>query len=147
MSKKIKAAIKVGLVPIVCVGETFSQREENKTLQVIQEQIEQGLKDISSEEAKDLVVAYEPVWAIGTGRNATAAQAEEVQKYIRNSLARMYNDSIAAGIRIQYGGSVKPENIDELIQQPDIDGALVGGASLNLDSFSQIIKVCQEVKK
>ena len=147
VNKKIKAAIKAGLIPIVCVGETLIQREENKTLEVIKEQIQQGFKDISPEEAKDLVVAYEPIWAIGTGRNATAAQAEEVQKYIRNLLAKMYNDGIAEGIRIQYGGSVKPENIAELIRQPDIDGALVGGASLNIDSFSQIIRVCQEVKK
>ena len=147
VNKKIKAVLKAGLTPIVCVGETLSQREENKTLQVIKEQIQQGLKDISFEEAKTLVIAYEPIWAIGTGRNATAAQAEEAQKYIRNLLSQMYNDTIAEMIRIQYGGSVKPENIKELIQQPDIDGALVGGASLTIDSFTQIVKICAEVKK
>jgi len=147
VNKKIKAAIKGGLTPIVCVGETLTQREEDKTLAVIQEQIHQGLKDISPDEAKDLVIAYEPVWAIGTGRNATAAQAEEAQNYIRKLLSKMYNDVIAEGIRIQYGGSVKPDNIEELIRQPDIDGALVGGASLAIDSFSQIVKICAKVKK
>jgi triosephosphate isomerase len=147
VNKKIKAAIKSGLTPIVCVGETLTQREENKTLQVIDQQIQQGFKDISSQEVKDLVVAYEPVWAIGTGRNATAAQAQEVQKYIRDLLAKKYNEAIAGSIRIQYGGSVKPGNIQELIQQPDIDGALVGGASLAIDSFSQIVKICTQVKK
>jgi len=147
VNKKIKTVINSGLNPIVCVGETLSQRDENKTLQVIKEQIQQGLKDISSDEIKDLVVAYEPVWAIGTGRNATATQAQEAQKYIRDLLTKMYNDTIASEIRIQYGGSVKPENIKELILQPDIDGALVGGASLKIDSFSKIVAVCSEVKK
>ena len=147
VNKKIKTVINSGLNPIVCVGETLSQRDENKTLQVIKEQIQQGLKDISSDEIKDLVVAYEPVWAIGTGRNATATQAQEAQKYIRDLLTKMYNDTIASEIRIQYGGSVKPENIKELILQPDIDGALVGGASLKIESFSQIVKICSEVKK
>ena len=147
VNKKIKAAIKSGLIPIVCVGETLTQREENRTLEVIKEQIQQGLRDIIFPEAKGLIVAYEPVWAIGTGRNATPAQAQEVQKYIRKLLSGVYNDSIAATIRIQYGGSVKPENIEELIKQPDIDGALVGGASLKIDSFSQIVKICAKLRK
>lgn len=147
VNKKIKAALKSELIPIVCVGETLSQREEQQTMRVIKEQIQEGLKDIPAEEAEKLVIAYEPVWAIGTGRNATAEQAEEVQKYIRNLLSEIYNEATAEGIRIQYGGSVKPENIKELIQQPDIDGALIGGASLKIDSFSRIVKICQEVKK
>ena len=147
VNKKIRAAMKAGLIPIACVGETLTQREEGKTLEVIEEQIQQGLKGISAEEAGGLVVAYEPVWAIGTGRNATPGQAEEVQIYIRNLLSRMYNEAIAKALRIQYGGSVKPENIKELMQQPDIDGALVGGASLKIDSFSQMVKICAEVKK
>ncbi|MFH1577993.1 MAG: triose-phosphate isomerase [Candidatus Omnitrophota bacterium] len=147
VNKKIKAALKSGLIPIVCVGETLAQREENKTLEVIKEQLRGALADISSEEAEGIVIAYEPIWAIGTGRNATAAQAEEVHKYIRNLLAEMYNHSMSAAIRIQYGGSVKPENIGELIEQPNIDGALVGGASLKVETFSQIVKVCQGVKK
>jgi triosephosphate isomerase len=147
VNRKIKAALRAGLIPIVCVGETLSQREENRTPEIIKEQVQQGLKDISPQEAERLVVAYEPVWAIGTGRNATAAQAEETQIYIRNLLTRMYNNSIAEIIRIQYGGSVKPENIEELIKQPNIDGALIGGASLNIDSFSQIVKICARIKK
>ena len=147
VNKKLKAVLKSGLTPIVCVGETLAQREGNKTLEVIKGQVQKGLKDISSEEAQGLVIAYEPVWAIGTGRNATAAQAEEVQKYIRNLLAKLYNNTIAEAIRIQYGGSVKPENIEELIKQPDIDGALVGGASLKIDSFSQNVKNCAGVNK
>jgi triosephosphate isomerase len=147
VNKKIKAALKSELIPIVCVGETLSQREEQQTMRVIKEQIQEGLKDIPAEEAEKLVIAYEPVWAIGTGRNATAEQAEEVQKYIRNLLSEIYNEATAEGIRIQYGGSVKPENIKQLIQQPDIDGALIGGASLKIDSFSRIVKICQEVKK
>ena len=147
VNKKIKAVLKAGLTPIVCVGETLTQRDENKTLEVIKEQIQQGLKDIPSQEVERLVVAYEPVWAIGTGKNATAAQAEETQNYIRNLLSQMYNKAIAEVIRIQYGGSVNPENISQLIQQPDIDGALVGGGSLKVDSFSQIVKICAGVKK
>lgn len=147
VNKKLKAAVKEGLIPIVCVGETLSQREENKTLDVIKEQIQQCFEGVILEQADRLVVAYEPIWAIGTGRNATAAQAQQVHGYIRSLLAGIYNEALAAGIRIQYGGSVKPENIKELIQQPDIDGALVGGASLSIDSFSRIVKVCAEVKK
>lgn len=147
VNKKIKAVITTGLNPIVCVGETLNQREENKTLQVVKEQIEQGLKDITPQQAENLVVAYEPIWAIGTGKNATAAEAEEVQKYIRNLLSQMYNNAVAEKIRIQYGGSVKPGNIEELIRQPNIDGALVGGASLKADSFSQIVKTCAEVSR
>ncbi len=147
VNKKIKAAIKARLIPIFCVGETLAEREQNKTLEVIKEQIQGGLKDISANDIESLIVAYEPVWAIGTGRNATAGQAEEVHKYIRNLLSKMYNSTIAGALRIQYGGSVKPENIEELIKQPDIDGALVGGASLKIDSFSDLVKICQEVKK
>jgi triosephosphate isomerase len=147
VNKKLKGAIGAGLTPIVCVGETLQQREANKTFDVIKHQVQEGLKDISAEQISGMVIAYEPIWAIGTGRNATAAQAEESQKYIRNLVGQMYNNTIAEAIRIQYGGSVKPENIKELIQQPDIDGALVGGASLKLDSFSEIVRVCAEVRK
>lgn len=147
VNKKIKAAIKTGLVPIVCVGETLKQREESQTLQVIKQQVEQCFTDISVESIKNLVIAYEPIWAIGTGKNATAAQAEEVQKYIRSLLTKLYDGKTAENIRIQYGGSVKPENIQELIQQPNIDGALVGGASLKIDVFGQIVKICAKVKK
>ncbi|MCM8763410.1 MAG: triose-phosphate isomerase [Candidatus Omnitrophica bacterium] len=140
VNKKIKAALRNGLVPIVCVGENLKEREENKTFDVIRDHIENGLKDISQEDAFKLVIAYEPVWAIGTGKTATPSQAQEAQKFIRDLLSKMYNNSVAQDIRIQYGGSVKPENIAELIKQPDIDGALVGGASLKVDSFSAIVK-------
>jgi triosephosphate isomerase len=105
------------------------------------------LRDIAQEDALKLVIAYEPVWAIGTGKTATAQQAQEAQKYIRDLLAKMYNSDAADSIRIQYGGSVKPENTTELIKQPDVDGALVGGASLTIESFTQIVKKASEVKK
>ncbi len=142
VNRKIKSVLRANIIPILCVGETLPQREENKTLEIIKEQVFGGLKDIPAAEAEKIVIAYEPVWAIGTGRNATPVQAEEVQKYIRNLLSEMYNTSIAEAVRIQYGGSVKADNIEELINQPNIDGALVGGASLKEDSFTQIIKVC-----
>lgn len=147
VNKKLKAALRQGLIPIVCVGENLSEREKGETFNVIKNHIKGGLEGINSEEALKLVIAYEPVWAIGTGKTATAIQAEEAQKYIRNLLAEMYNSAVAGPIRIQYGGSVKPENISELIGQPDIDGALVGGASLDVKSFSLIVKKAQEVKK
>ena len=147
VNNKIKAVLKAGLVPIFCVGETLTQREANQTLNIISEQVQQGLQGISRQEAEGLVVAYEPVWAIGTGKNATSQQAQEVHKYIRNLLVKMYNSSVAEGIRIQYGGSVKPENIGELIREADIDGALIGGASLKVDSFCEIVRICSEVKK
>ncbi|MDD5236314.1 MAG: triose-phosphate isomerase [Candidatus Omnitrophica bacterium] len=140
VNKKLKAALKHGLTPIVCVGENLSEREKNKTFDVIRDHVENGLKDITPEEASKLVIAYEPVWAIGTGKTATPGQAQEVQKFIRDLLGKMYNNAVAEAIRIQYGGSVKPENAAELMKQPDIDGALVGGASLKVDSFTAIVK-------
>ncbi|MBU0549572.1 MAG: triose-phosphate isomerase [Candidatus Omnitrophica bacterium] len=147
VNQKLKAVLESGMAPIVCVGETLKQREANKTLDIIKEQLQEGLEGISAEDAGRLIIAYEPVWAIGTGKNATATQAEEVHAYIRSLLEKIYTKDIAASIRIQYGGSVKPGNIEELMQQPDIDGALVGGASLNVDSFSEIIKISQRVRK
>ena len=109
--------------------------------------MQNGLKDISADEVLKIIIAYEPVWAIGTGKTASPAQAEEAQKYIREILLKMYNKNTAEEVRIQYGGSVKPENTFELISQPDIDGALVGGASLTAGSFSQIVKKASEVRK
>jgi len=147
VNKKIKAAIKYALTPIVCVGETLAEREKSKTFQVLDDYIKNGLKDISGEDILKIVIAYEPVWAIGTGKTATPEQAEEVHKYIRDLLVKMYNKDIADSLRIQYGGSVKPENIIELMRQPDVDGALVGGASLKVESFTQIVKRASEVKK
>ena len=142
--KKIAAALKHNLTPIVCVGENLKEREENKTFVVIKNQCEGSLKGFALEEMKKMVLAYEPVWAIGTGKTATSAQAQEVHQYIRNLLAQMYTDEAAQDVRIQYGGSVKPENIAELVSQKDIDGALVGGASLQAESFVKIVKNCHK---
>jgi len=140
VNKKIKAALNHALTPIVCVGEVLEEREGNKTFEVIEAQLRGSLSDLSSEEMKKLVLAYEPVWAIGTGKTATPDQAQEVHKFIRDLIKSLYDESLAESVRIQYGGSVKPENIKELISQPDIDGALVGGASLKSASFVDIIK-------
>jgi len=145
VNKKVKAAIKHRLIPIVCVGERLEERESGKTFEVVKEHVESGLEGLAIEESTDLVVAYEPVWAIGTGRNATAAQAQEVHAYIRQLLVSLFGRSLAEGIRIQYGGSVKPDNIAELIREEDVDGALVGGASLDLNSFTEIVKKAESV--
>ncbi len=147
VNKKIKAALKIGLAPIVCVGEVLKEREEGKTFKVLEDHIQNGLLGLNEEEAQKIIIAYEPVWAIGTGKTATAAQAQEAHKYIRELLKKMFGQEVADGIRIQYGGSVKPENAAELISQPDVDGALVGGASLKADSFVQIIIEAGKVKK
>jgi len=147
VNKKLKAALKHGLTPIVCVGENLAERERNKTFDVIKNHVENGLKDISSEDALKLVIAYEPVWAIGTGKTATPGQAQEAQKFIRDLLRKLYNNGTAEGVRIQYGGSVKVENAAELMKQPDIDGALVGGASLKIESFAAIVNNAIGAKK
>jgi triosephosphate isomerase len=147
VNKKIRPALVCGLIPIVCVGETLEEREASLTLKVLDGQVDKCLQGLSSDEVARLVIAYEPVWAIGTGKTASAAQAQEAHQHIRAILARMHSKELAGEIRIQYGGSVKPENINELMQQPDIDGALVGGASLNVDSFSSIVKKANGVKK
>lgn len=140
VNKKIKAVLAHGLTPIVCVGEVLQEREADKTFEVIEKQCTDGLAGFSAEEMEKMVIAYEPVWAIGTGKTATPDQAQEVHQFIRTLLAKLYDDNIAQIVRIQYGGSVKPENSVDLMSQPDIDGALVGGASLNADSFSEIVK-------
>jgi triosephosphate isomerase len=147
VNKKIKAALKHNLTPIVCVGETLQERESGETFKVLDDHIHNGLKDISDTDILKIVIAYEPVWAIGTGKTATSQQAEEAQKYIRDLLRKVYNNDIADLIRIQYGGSVKPENITELMSQPDVDGALVGGASLGVEIFTEIVKRASEVVK
>lgn len=147
VNKKLKSALKHGLTPIVCVGETLKEREENKTFKVLDDHVNNGLKGLSAEEASSVVLAYEPVWAIGTGKTATSAQAQEAHKYIRGLLEKLFGSEVSRAIRIQYGGSVKPDNTAELIAQPDVDGALVGGASLKIDSFSEIVKKASEVKK
>ncbi|MBL7071256.1 MAG: triose-phosphate isomerase [Candidatus Omnitrophica bacterium] len=140
VNKKLKAALNAGLSPIMCVGERLEEREGGKAFDVIKDHVENGLAGFSKDDAQKIVIAYEPVWAIGTGKTATPQQAEEVHKYIRELLAKMYNESVASEIRIQYGGSVKPENINDLINQQNIDGALVGGASLKVEQFIPIVK-------
>lgn len=142
VNKKAKAALKEGLKPIICVGEKLSDRQAGKTFDVVKDHVVNSLAGLTKEDMQKVVIAYEPVWAIGTGVNATKEQAEEVHKYIRGLLKDMFGAETANSVRIQYGGSVKPENIRELIAEEDVDGALVGGASLKADSFSQIIKGC-----
>lgn len=142
VNAKVKACFPSNLTPLVCVGETLEEREANKTLKIISSQIEKSLKDLTETQWADTLIAYEPVWAIGTGRNATAEQAQEVHASIRSLMNKLAGEAIAQKTRILYGGSVKPENIEELIAQPDIDGALVGGASLESRSFLSIIKSC-----
>lgn len=138
INKKIKTAIRHDLKPIFCIGETLKEREGGITFKVIETQVKEGLEGISESELKNLIVAYEPVWAIGTGKNATPEQAQEVHKFIRALVQKIYSASFAGQLVIQYGGSVKPENAAELLSQPDIDGALVGGACLKADSFIKI---------
>lgn len=147
VNKKIKAVLACGLTPIVCVGENLQQREENKTFEVIKDQCEHSLANLTPAELEKIILAYEPVWAIGTGRTATPDQAQEAHHFIRELLGKIGNKEVAVKIRIQYGGSVKPENTAELIAQPDIDGALVGGASLKEDSFVSIVKNSCGIKK
>ena len=147
VNKKIKSSLKHGLTPIICVGENLQEREAGNTFKVIQNHIQGSLTEISAQDLVKTVIAYEPVWAIGTGKTATPDQAQEVHKYIRDLLKKMYGEEAAVSIRIQYGGSVKPENIAELIGKPDVDGALVGGASLKVDSFSAIVIKASEVIK
>jgi len=140
VNKRLKAALNASLTPMVCVGETLEEREAEKTIAVIDQQIREGLAGVSSQDMAKVVIAYEPVWAIGTGKTATPDQAQEVHQFIRQLLAKIFGKEIAEKIRILYGGSVKDENIDQLMVQSDIDGALVGGASLKADSFARVIK-------
>lgn len=139
VTKKIDSAIKGQLTPVFCVGETEKERESKDTFSVLDKQITKGLKGFSSGQLEKLVVAYEPVWAIGTGKTATSDQAQEVHQFLRSMLEKIFGDSFSKTIRILYGGSVKPGNIAELMAMPDIDGALVGGASLDAETFSKIV--------
>jgi len=139
VNKKTRAAITGGLVPIVCIGETLEQRDGNETLAVLDRQIKEGLDGVTGEQLAKLVLAYEPVWAIGTGRNATPAQAGEAHFHIRQRLKQWFGLEAAERCRVLYGGSVKPDNIAKLVAEPDVDGALVGGASLDAKSFYAII--------
>ncbi len=143
INKKIKAAVENDLHPIFCIGETLEEREKGVTFKVIEAQVREGLEGLTAEELKNLVIAYEPVWAIGTGKTATPEQAREVHSFIRKLIGELYSTEFAEKLIVQYGGSVKPENAAELMSQPDIDGALVGGACLKADSFIKIIESAQ----
>jgi len=140
VNKKIKAVLKHGLTPICCVGESLEQRESGETFRVVEAQVKTDFDGLDRGQMMQVVIAYEPIWAIGTGRTATPEQANEVHAFIRKTLSALYDTSLAEAVRIQYGGSVKPENCDALMSQPDIDGALVGGASLKVESFSRIVR-------
>jgi triosephosphate isomerase len=140
IQRKVAAALASGLSVILCVGETLQQRRDNATESVLKTQLVNGLAGVSPESVSHLVVAYEPVWAIGTGQNATPDQAQQAHSFLRQVFARMYGEVLAQSLPIQYGGSVKPENVAELLHQPDVDGALVGGASLRADSFLAIVR-------
>ncbi|TWJ13776.1 triose-phosphate isomerase [Geobacter argillaceus] len=139
VNRKIKAAIAAGLTVLFCIGETLAERESGRTFDVLKRQVAGGLEGISEADLAKLVIAYEPVWAIGTGKTASDEQAQEAHAFIRQEVATLYGQATATAMRILYGGSVKPENIRGLIAQPDIDGALVGGASLKADSFAAIV--------
>ena len=139
VNKKVKAALTAGLIPIVCVGETLAEREANETEKVVGVQVKGGLDGLTVGQVAGLVIAYEPVWAIGTGRTASAEDANAVCAFIRRTIAGMLGEAAADSVRIQYGGSVKPDNVAELMAKPDIDGALVGGASLEAPTFSKLV--------
>ena len=140
VNSRLKAAIAAGLKPIVCIGETLEEREGNKTEAVLGKQLEDGLKDLDAATVGALVLAYEPVWAIGTGKTATPEMAQETHAFIRSKVAELFGKEAAENVRIQYGGSMKPENAEELVRQADIDGGLIGGAALKADSFAALVK-------
>lgn len=144
INKKVKAVLANGMKPILCVGEKLEEREAGKTLDIVSEQTVKGLEGISKEDAKNVVVAYEPVWAIGTGKTATPAMAQEVHAAIRKVLADAFGADVADSIQILYGGSMKPENADALLAEKDIDGGLIGGAALKADSFVALIESAQK---
>jgi len=139
VNKKIKAALKKDLIPVLCIGESEMERDSKETFSVLDRQVRKGLKGFSADQMETLVIAYEPVWAIGTGKTATADQAQEVHLFLRAMLGKKFGNKLAKSIRILYGGSVKSDNIKELMTMPDIDGALIGGASLEPETFSKIV--------
>jgi triosephosphate isomerase len=145
INKKVAAAIARGLGVILCVGETLDERDGGTTEKVLETQLSEGLKGLSSGDVNDLVIAYEPVWAIGTGRNATPEQAQSAHAFIRSWLSNRFGSTVGAATRIQYGGSVKPDNAAQLLGQTDVDGALVGGASLKAESFLAIVQAAEQV--
>jgi triosephosphate isomerase len=139
VNKKLRQALNKGLLPIVCVGETLKEREAGKANEVIERQVTGALKSVTAAEMQKVIIAYEPVWAIGTGKTATPDQANEIHSFIRKKSEIVYGKEIAGALRIQYGGSVTPENVSTLMAMPDIDGALVGGASLKPESFAALV--------
>jgi triosephosphate isomerase len=146
INQKVLASLKGQLKPILCIGETLAEREGNQTLKVVQTQLEAGLDGVSKDLATNVVIAYEPVWAIGTGKVASTEQAQEVHAFIRSLLVKLFGDAIAQKVRILYGGSMKPANAPELLAQKDIDGGLIGGASLESRSFVELIKAAAAAK-
>ncbi len=144
VNKKTKAALAASLTPIVCVGETIEERQAEKHMDVVRTQVQGSLAGIAPADLKKLVIAYEPVWAIGTGLTATPEQAQEMHAFIRSVLAELSNEDVAQSVRIQYGGSMKPSNAAELLAKPDIDGGLIGGASLEAKSFVELVRIAQQ---
>lgn len=142
VAKKVKKALDSGLKVILCIGETLSERDGSVTEKVLERQVKAALDGLTVQQLASVVIAYEPVWAIGTGRNATPQQAQDAHAFIRSTVAQMFGKDAAQDLTIQYGGSVKPDNAAQLLSQPDVDGALVGGASLAADSFAKIVKSC-----
>jgi len=140
VNKKLKKALAIGLKPIVCIGETLADRESGATEAVVEKQVREGFVGLTAEEMKGTIIAYEPVWAIGTGKTATAEQAEAVHAFVRNLVSQLWDKETADAVVIQYGGSMKPENVASLLAQPDIDGGLIGGAALKADSFEKLVK-------
>ena len=140
INKKVHAVYSNGMIPIICVGESESEREANEQNNIVTEQVTKAMEGLTDEQAKSIVIAYEPIWAIGTGKSATENDAGEMATVIREHVQTIYNEQVASSVRIQYGGSVKPENIKQYMAQTDIDGALVGGASLKADSFVQLLE-------
>ncbi len=140
VNKKVAAAAENGLIPVMCIGESENERESGRTFSVLDKQVKKGLENLFVDNLENLVIAYEPIWAIGTGKTATSDQAQEVHQFLRSLLNDMFDSAFAQALRILYGGSVKPENVAELMAMPDIDGALVGGASLKADVFSKIVQ-------
>ncbi|GAA0362950.1 triose-phosphate isomerase [Alkalibacterium iburiense] len=143
INKKAHAVFRNGMLPIICVGETLEQKEAGQTNTLVADQVKAALKGLTDDQVKEAVIAYEPIWAIGTGKTATAEDANDTISVVRQTIADLYSQEVADAVRIQYGGSVKPGNIKELMAQPDIDGALVGGASLEADSFLQLLEAAE----
>ena len=147
VNKKIRKALSVGLKPIVCIGEHLKERESGKTKEKISYQIKETFKDLNKDQMAQIIIAYEPIWAIGTGKTATPGQAEEIHAFIRELISQKFDQATANIMRIQYGGSIKPENAEDLFSKENIDGGLVGGASLQADSLAQIVKAAEKIYK